>query len=78
MGDDLKDFADLDYLADEHRTHGAIVHLVISRLDPWYGQELWDVQIGWMGTPDQEPVFLQCVPTANRDGLTHKLVEVAK
>lgn len=56
--DDLYDFGDLNYLADEHRTHGALVHLVISRLDPWYGQELHDVQVAWMGTPDAEPVFL--------------------
>lgn len=72
-GDDLDDFRDLVEAAseDEVRAHGALVHVYTRSWDGWE----WTTDticVGWMGTPDSEPVLL------DHDGrLCTGLLEVA-
>lgn len=62
-GDDLDDFDDMGSTArmPEYRQHGAVVHLYLSEVGtpPWFSDaSLIDVNCGWLGTPDHEPVLL--------------------
>lgn len=56
--DDLADYDTLVAAAatDDVRAHGAVVHLYVTEPGEW--GELYDVQVGWMGTPDEEPRML--------------------
>lgn len=57
-GDDLDTLEHLGTVDDPRvRAHGAIVHLYLSRVNHW-GQELSDVCVGWMGTPDADPALV--------------------
>lgn len=58
-GDDLNDYRDLVEAAseDEVTAHGAVVHVYTRCWDGWE----WTtdtVCVGWIGTPDSEPVLL--------------------
>jgi len=48
----------------EVATHGAVVHIYIDRCLKFMGgapeYELDSVVVGWMGTPDTEPVLIDC------------------
>lgn len=59
-GDDLVDYFPLSDAAgeDEVRAHGALVHIYVSSFHGAYGWEVDTVCVGWVGTPDSEPVLL--------------------
>lgn len=58
-GDDLANHDNMDGASrdPEVQQHGAIVHMYISDPDPWNGG-LVDVNTGWLGTPEHDPVLL--------------------
>jgi hypothetical protein len=59
--DDLDENITLDEasLDEPVRTHGYFVHLYVYRVDlKWGDIELEGIGMGWMGTPDAEPVYI--------------------
>ena len=57
--DDLSDFTNLDGVEEDLRTPGAVVHVYLyTRNSPSDEWDLYSVVVGWLGTPDREPVML--------------------